>query len=78
MELYLHSPNTPSWRRALLEVQGKLHTFTLHSDYDLCAMLFNMTILPVSVWAWNLVSHIKGSTYSEGVWEQGADENIWT
>jgi hypothetical protein len=25
------------------------------------------------VWAWNLVSDIK----TEGVWEQGAEENIW-
>jgi hypothetical protein len=26
----------------------------------------------------NLVSDIKGGTQTEGVWEQGAEENIWT
>jgi hypothetical protein len=25
-----------------------------------------------------MVSDIKGGTYTEGVWEQGAEENIWT
>jgi hypothetical protein len=30
------------------------------------------------VWVWNLVSDSKGGTYTEGVWEQGAEENIWT
>jgi hypothetical protein len=30
-----------------------------------------------SVWLWNLVSDIKRGTYTEGVWEQGA-ENILT
>jgi hypothetical protein len=27
---------------------------------------------------WFLVSNIKGGTETEGVWEQGAEENIWT
>jgi hypothetical protein len=27
---------------------------------------------------WNLVSDIKGGTETEGVCEQGAEENIWT
>jgi hypothetical protein len=31
-----------------------------------------------SVGAWNLVSDIKGGTWREGVWEQGAEEYIWT
>jgi hypothetical protein len=26
----------------------------------------------------NLVCRIKGRAYTEGVWEQGAEENIWT
>jgi hypothetical protein len=30
------------------------------------------------VLVWNLVSDIKGRTYTEGVWEQGVEENIWT
>jgi hypothetical protein len=31
-----------------------------------------------SVWVLNLVSDIKGGTWTEGVWEQGAEEDIWT
>jgi hypothetical protein len=30
-----------------------------------------------SVWAWNLVSYIKGVTYTECVWEQSAEKNTW-
>jgi hypothetical protein len=25
-----------------------------------------------------LVSDIKGGTYTEGVWEQGVEDNIWS
>jgi hypothetical protein len=32
----------------------------------------------IFMWVWNLVSDIKGGTQTEGVWEQGAEENIWT
>jgi hypothetical protein len=28
--------------------------------------------------AWNLVSDIKGRTETEGIWEKGAQDNIWT
>jgi hypothetical protein len=31
-----------------------------------------------SVWVWKLVSDIMGETQTEGVWEQGTEENIWT
>jgi hypothetical protein len=31
-----------------------------------------------SVWVWNFVSDIKGGTQTEGVWEQGAEKDIWT
>jgi hypothetical protein len=27
---------------------------------------------------WNLISHSKGGKQTEVVWEQGAEENIWT
>jgi hypothetical protein len=30
------------------------------------------------VWVCNLVSDIKERMYTEGIWEQGAVENIWT
>jgi hypothetical protein len=31
-----------------------------------------------SVWLWNLVFDIKGGTQTDGVWEQGAEKDIWT
>jgi hypothetical protein len=31
-----------------------------------------------SVWVWNLASDIKGGTKTQSVWEQGAEEDIWT
>jgi hypothetical protein len=31
-----------------------------------------------SIWVWNIVSDIKGGTFTEIFWEQGAEENIWT
>jgi hypothetical protein len=41
-------------------------------------MAYKTIILLGSVWVWNLVSDIKGETQTEGVWEQGAEEDIWT
>jgi hypothetical protein len=36
-------------------------------------------ILPVAfVWKRNVVSHIKGRIQHNGVWQQGAEENILT
>jgi hypothetical protein len=29
------------------------------------------------VWVWNLVSHTEGGTQTEGVREEGAEEDIW-
>jgi hypothetical protein len=31
-----------------------------------------------SVWVRNLIFNIKGGKQTEDVWEQGAEENIWT
>jgi hypothetical protein len=37
------------------------------------------TILPVVLYGCeNLISDIKGGAQTEGVWEQGAEEDIWT
>jgi hypothetical protein len=41
--------------------------------YILCEPI----ILPIVLWVWNLVSHLK-KTNIENVWEQGAEENVWT
>jgi hypothetical protein len=30
------------------------------------------------VWMWNLTFHSMGRAQTKGVWEQGAEENIWT
>jgi hypothetical protein len=30
-----------------------------------------------SVWPWNLVSDINAGVQTEGIWEQGAEQNIW-
>ena len=30
------------------------------------------------VWVWNLVADIEGGKETEGVWEYGVEENIWT
>jgi hypothetical protein len=35
-------------------------------------------LMYLGLWVWNSVSDIKGGTQTEGVWEQGAEENIWT
>jgi hypothetical protein len=29
------------------------------------------------VWVWNLASDIMGRMKTEGVWDQGAEDNIW-
>ena len=29
-------------------------------------------------WVWNLVADIAGGKEADGVWEHGAEENIWT
>jgi hypothetical protein len=31
-----------------------------------------------SEWVWNLVSDVKGGTQTGGVWEQGAEDDVWT
>jgi hypothetical protein len=37
-----------------------------------------MCAVRISVWVWNLVCDVKGVTYTEGVRDQGAEEDIWT
>jgi len=60
---------------------------TLHSKSACCQCAQNL--LPSSlltksnvdccfVWVWNLVPHTRERTQGEGVWKQGAEENIWT
>jgi hypothetical protein len=36
------------------------------------------TIIYLFLWAWNIVSHIKGTKQIEGAWEEGAEEIIRT
>jgi len=40
--------------------------------------IYRAIILPIVLyWLWSLVSHNAGGTLAEGVWQQGAKENIW-
>jgi hypothetical protein len=43
-------------------------------------LLFNQyhNFACIFVWVWNLLPNIKGKKQTEVVWEQGAEENIWT
>jgi hypothetical protein len=43
--------------------------------YGMPASHYNFT--RGSVLVWNLDPDIKGGTWIEGAWEQGAEENIW-
>ena len=40
--------------------------------------ILNYNIACFFVWVWNLVADIAGGKETEGVWEQGVEENIWT
>jgi hypothetical protein len=51
-----------------------LSAFSVLFKIKLCSLLNNILL---EVWS-NLVSNIKGRAFTEGVWEQGAEENIWT
>jgi hypothetical protein len=59
-------------------------TFSLESIifpppvYKYKHMVYKIIILPMASRVWNLVSRPKGRTQIEGVWEQGAEENIWS
>jgi hypothetical protein len=45
---------------------------------DLKIEIYKTIILPIFIEVRNFVFHAKGRTQIEGVWEQGAEENIWT
>jgi hypothetical protein len=60
---------TRSVRRAFSAENNKaLSTSKIRNEKNTCG----------SVWVRNLVSDIKGGTQTEGVREQGAEENIWS
>jgi hypothetical protein len=39
--------------------------------------IYRAVILPVFVWAQNVVSHVQGGKQVKGIREQGAEEDIW-
>jgi hypothetical protein len=45
-----------------------INIFSVLSDFFACGF----------VWVWNFISDIKRGLQTEGVWEQGAGENICT
>jgi hypothetical protein len=42
----------------------------------MCFFLVSADHMICSVWVWNLVSDIKGGTWTGGVWKQGAEEDM--
>jgi hypothetical protein len=59
-----------SIRRSLLTLESEKHLKTL--NIQKCNFTFCF------VWVYVLVLHNKGRTQIEGIWEQGAEESIWT
>jgi hypothetical protein len=56
----------------------QFRTFCLHI---FCPETYRLKFYNFSwgfVWVLNLVSDFKGGRQREGIWEQGAEENIWT
>jgi hypothetical protein len=82
-----HFKHSPLWElRALLKTATTTTTTILIKIYTkqkrnsvTCSPQANYLYIGVkSVWVRNLVSDIKEGTLTEGVWEQGVEENIWT
>ena len=48
-------------------------TYEIHKDQETAG-----TFVGRFVWVWNLVADIAGGKEAECVWENGAEENIWT
>jgi hypothetical protein len=46
------------------------------SSKNLKIKIYKTIILPLLCMGVNLVSHTKGRKYTDGIWEQGADDNI--
>jgi hypothetical protein len=50
-------------------------SFLKRKDWN---MQHKTRILPIFFWVWNLVFNSKSWTQIENIWEEGAEENIWT
>jgi hypothetical protein len=56
--------------------EDRLSSLVLSRNANL--IICRSIILPVVLYAWNLVSDIMERTLTAGVWEQGAEETTWT
>jgi hypothetical protein len=64
---------------------GRAYCRSLQNDFTsclICEVWKNKIYRPCNfaswfVWVWNLISYSKERAQTEGVWEQGAGENIW-
>jgi hypothetical protein len=54
--------------------------FAVHGLGNWMELSYSYSLITHScrVWVWNLVSHMRGRTQIDGVWKQGADEDILT
>jgi hypothetical protein len=57
-------------------VQNLLSSRLLSKNVNI--RIYKSIILPVVLYGCETFSHFKGGTYTEGVGEQGAEDNIWT
>jgi hypothetical protein len=51
-------------------------TDRLPSELEAVASLQCQYWTVIKIQVWNLVSHVEGGAWAEGIWEQGAEENI--
>jgi hypothetical protein len=59
-------------------IQSRIFYLFVWLSKDIKIRIYKTNSTCDSVWVRNLVSNIKGGTQTEGVGEQGAEENIWT
>jgi hypothetical protein len=60
--------------------KGVAHIRIYSNKIILCVseLLQNSNSTSCFVWVFSLVCHMKGRSQTEGVSEQGAEENVWT
>jgi hypothetical protein len=68
------------WHSITITVRNQIHSYLVVCSWALFSgtLYGNVTKSLINCTVWNLVSDIKGGTQTEGVWEQGVEENIWT
>jgi hypothetical protein len=70
----------------IITLSGNACNHWVHGLLSSCLLSRNVKVKNIQnynsiscfVWVWNLVSNTEGTAQTEGVWEQGAEGNIWT